>query len=282
MKKLKPVLFSLLICGALFFSGCAMAITGSAKVEKECFTKQKTYALVTIAASKEFAGEQGFFQMFQKNEDIAGIDTQPVIDELVPIIRAKLAQTGYFTSVPMKQIVNSKPYLKLPEDEKIQQVAFLKNELNVARGYKYFDDSQKLAQLARDLGVDGVLCVQMNFSVVSMKSELYIAVIAVGKKEYASSAGISVVAYDTEGNILWKDSTMKQAEPGDKKAIVLLDTSDLSGTDFEKMHPSAVLVGSHAVDVLVQRFQDTMEGKKTSVFQKIRDKESEKATQTKS
>ncbi len=81
--------------------------------------------------------------------------------------------------------------------------------------------------------------------------------------------------------MIWEDTTVKEAEPGDKKAIVLLDISDVTGTDFEKMHPSAVLVGSHAVDVLVQRFKDTIEGKKTGIFQKVKDKDSREATKTK-
>jgi hypothetical protein len=148
----------------------------------------------------------------------------------------------------------------------------------VAKGYKYFSDPQKLARLARELNVDGVICVEMNFTVESMKSSVYLAMVTLGKKEYAASVAISVIAYDRDGNVLWKDSTMKQAEPGDKKAIVVLDVSDFSGTDFEKMHPSAVLIGGHAVNVILQRFQDTMEGKGTSVFQRVRDKETKQAT----
>lgn len=278
MKKQRAILVTLALCLALMFSGCTMAVTGKAKVHQDSFGEQKKFAVVTIASGKEFSGEKGFFQMFQKAENIKGIDTQPVIDKLMPVIRTKFSQTGYYTSVPMKTIVNSKSYKNLQEDEKIQKVAFFKRELNVANGYKYFSDPKKLAQLARDLKVDGVICVTMDFSVMAMKSSLSVAGATFGKKEYATNATISVIAYDAEGNMLWKDVTIKQAEPGDKKAIVVMDFSDFASTNFEKMHPSAFLIGEHAVDVIVRRLQDTMEGKGTSIFQRVRDKETKQAT----
>jgi hypothetical protein len=245
---------------------------------------------VTISAAKEFSGEKGFFQMFEDDENIRGINTQPVVDDLVPVIRKKLAQTGYFTSVPMKKIVNSSSYKLLEEDEKVQSAGIFSTELNVGNGYKYLADEQKLSQLARDLEVDGVICVNMAFSVVAMKSSLSLAAsnslgglpLSVGEKEYASSVSMTLTAYDADGNMIWEDSTAKQAEPGDEKAIVLMDLSDLTDTNFEKMHPSAVLIGSYATDILVERFQSTMEGEKTSIFQKTKDQGSKEATQKES
>jgi hypothetical protein len=267
-----------------------MAITGRADVDQQSFTKEKKYALVTISAAKKFSGEKGLFQMFKDNENIKGINTQPVVDELVPVIRRKLAQTGYFTSVPMKTIVNSPSYQLLAEDEKVRSAGIFSTELNVGDGYKYLADEQKLSRLARDLYVDGVICVNMAFSVVAMKSALGLAAsnllgglpLSVGEKEYASSVAMSLTAYDTAGNLIWEDSTVKQAEPGDEKAIVLMDLSDLTDTNFEKMHPSAVLIGSYATDILIERFQSTMEGKKTSIFQKTKDAGSKVATQKES
>ena len=282
--------FWLFLAAAFLLTGCSMALTGRAEVEKQAFTKEKKYALVTISASKEFSGEQGFFQMFKDNENIRGINTQPVVDELVPVIRKKLAQTGYFTSVPMTNIVNNPSYKLLQEDEKVRRAGIFSIEQNVGYGYKYLADEQKLSQLARDLDVDGVICVNMNFSVVAMKSALSAAAsnllgglpLSVGEKEYSSNVSMTLTAYDADGHLIWEDSTAKQAEPGDEKAIVLMDLSDLTDTNFEKMHPSAVLIGSYATDVLVERFQSTMEGKKTSIFQKTRDDGSKEATQKKS
>ena len=283
-------IFWLFLAVAVVLSGCSMAITGRAEVDQQAFTKEKKYALVTISSAKEFSGEKGLFQMFQDNENIRGINTQPVVDELVPVIRKKLAQTGYFTSVPMQIIVNSPSYKLMEEDEKVRRAGIFSIEQNVGNGYKYLDNEQKLSQLARDLEVDGVICVNMNFTIVAMKSALGAAAsnflgglpLSVGEKEYASSVSMSLTAYDAAGDLIWEDSTAKQAEPGDEKAIVLLDLSDLTDTNFEKMHPSAVLIAGYATDVLIERFQSTMEGNKTSIFQRTKDDGSKEATQKKS
>ena len=272
MKRSNTIIVSLVVMLGLALTGCApMALTGRATVQLDAFTKQKTFAVVTITAAKEFHAEKGMSQLFKDVDEIPGANTQPIIDKLTPVIRTKFAKTKYFTSMPKKRIVNSKAYKKLEEDERIQKVLFMKIPLNVASGYKYISDPQKMAQLARDLNVDGVIGVFMSFTIQSMKSGVNIAGISFGKKEYASNAAITVLAYDREGKVLWKDSTIKQAEPGDKKAIILMDFSDMTKTNFLKMHPSAVLIGQRAIDVLLSRFSDTMEGKKTSSFQKIKE-----------
>jgi len=278
MKVLYGRLVVVMIGMALMTSGCVMAITGSAKVEKEAFTPKKKYALVSVAAVKEFSGEKGMSQMFTSMEDIEGTDTQPIIDALVPTIRARFAKTGYFTSIPMKQIVNSKAYKAVEEDEKTLKVAFFTSEINPATGYKYISDTEKLAKLARDLNVDGVITVMMSFSIASMKSGVGIAGLTFGKKEYASNATITAMAYDRNGEVIYKDTTVKEADPDDKKSIVVFDTSDWSATHFKEMHPSAVRVGAYSVDVLLERFADTMEGRGTSSFQRVRSKESREAT----
>jgi hypothetical protein len=83
-------------------------------------------------------------------------------------------------------------------------------------------------------------------------------------------ASISAVAYNKDGEVIWKDSTLKEAEPGDNKAIILIDTSNMTSTNFEKLHPSAIEIGGKAVDVLLARFDDTMAGKKTSMMQSVK------------
>ena len=83
-------------------------------------------------------------------------------------------------------------------------------------------------------------------------------------------ASITAIAYNKNGEVIWKDSTLKEADPGDSKAIILLDTSNITNTDFEKFHPSAVEIGGKAVDVLLARLDDTIEGKSVSSFQSLK------------
>lgn len=150
------------------------------------------------------------------------------------------------------------------------KVLFMSDEINVAKNYKYLSDPAKYAQLAKDLDVDGVIGITMGFSVTSDKGGLSINGLSFGRKAYSPMASITAIAYDRDGKVLWKDTTVKQAEPGDKKAIFLLDFTDITGTNYTKLHPKAIEIGSKAVDVLLARLDDTLAGKGTSSIQSMK------------
>jgi hypothetical protein len=259
------------VCYMAAMIGCApVAITGKAKVQQDSFGAKKQFAVVTIASVKDFHGEKGITQMFKKTDDIPGANTQPILDQLSPKIIKTLEKSEHFKLVPESKVLASKAYKRINEDERTQKVLIKNIDLNVAKNYKYVSTPEKLAELARDLNVDGVITVVMNFSITSGKSWLSVAGLTVGKKEYSVIASISALAYDQDGELIWKDTAIKQAEPGDKKAIVLLDFTDLTKTNFTKLHPSAITIGNKAVDVLLARFSSTMEGEKVSIFQKMK------------
>jgi hypothetical protein len=264
-----------MVISAVFFmvtmSGCApVAITGKVKAQQDAFGAKKELAVVTIASVKELHGEKGVTQLFKKTDDIPGANTQPILDQLRPEIIKTLRKSKHFNLVPESRVLNSKAYKRAAEDERRQKVLYKNIDLNVAKNYKYFSEPEKLAQLAKDLKVDGVITIVMNFSISSGKSWLSVAGVTVGKKEYSVVASISALTYDREGELIWKDTAIKQAEPGDKKAIVLLDLTDLTKTNFEKLHPSAVTIGGEAVNVLLARFNDSVEGRRVSRFQRLK------------
>jgi len=266
---------SIIVISALFFvvtaNGCSpLAITGKVKTQQDAFGAKKEFAVVTIASVKEIHGEKGITQVFKNTDDIPGANTQPIIDQLKPEIIKTLQKTEHFKLVPEGTVLKSKAYKRTEEDERIHRVLIKNVDLNVAKGYKYFSKPEKLAQMAKDLNVDGVITILMNFSISSGKSWLSVAGLTVGKKEYSVVASISALAYDREGKLVWKDTAIKQAEPGDKKAIVLLDLTDLTNTNFEKLHPSAITIGGKAVNVILARLDDSVEGKSVSFFQKLK------------
>lgn len=51
---------------------------------------------------------------------------------------------------------------------------------------------------------------------------------------------------------------------------MLIDVTDATKTNFEKFHPSAIEIGNKAVDVLLARFDDTMSGKSSNMFQSLK------------
>ena len=255
----------------LLLSACApMTITGSADVDKTAFGTKNRFAVVSIASMKDFYGEKGLTQMFKSSDEIPGANTQPLIDTLAPQIVSTLDKSGNFILVPEREVLSSAAYRKVPEDEKIMKVLFMTKDLNAARNYKYFSDPQKYAELARRLDVDGVIGITTNFSLTAGKSFVSVAGLSLGKKQYSVMAASTAIAYDREGNVIWKDSTVKQAEPGDTKAIILLDFTDLTATNFEKLHPSALTIGGKSIEVLLTRFDDTIAGNKVSGIQFMR------------
>ena len=266
---------SIIVISAVFFmvtmSGCApVAITGKVKAQQDSFGAKKKFAVVTIASVKELHGEKGITQIFKKTDDIPGANTQPILDKLRPEIIKTLQKSEHFKLVPESKVLKSKVYKKAREDERKHKVLFKNVDINIAKNYKYFSKPEKLAQLAKDLKVDGVITIVMNFSISSGKSWLSVAGLTVGKKEYSVVASSSALAYDREGKLIWEDTAIKQAEPGDKKAIVLLDLTDLTKTNFKKLHPSAITIGGKAVNVLLARFSDSVEGRRVSMFQKLK------------
>jgi len=266
---------SIIVISAVFFmvtmSGCApVAITGKVKAQQDAFGAKKEFAVVSIASIKELHGEKGITQIFKKTDDIPGANTQPILDQLRPEIIKTLTKSKHFKLVPESSVLKSKVYKKTMEDERKHKVLYKNVDINVAKNYKYFSKPEKLAQLAKDFKVDGVITIVMNFTISSGKSWLSVAGVTLGKKEYSVIASISALAYDREGKLIWKDTAIKQAEPGDKKAIVLLDLTDLTKTNFKKLHPSAITIGGKAVNVLLARFNDSMEGKSVSIFQKLK------------
>ncbi|HEX2531983.1 MAG TPA: hypothetical protein VHK70_11035 [Burkholderiaceae bacterium] len=268
---LKISSLALTIIVGFMISGCApMTITGAADVDKGAFGTKKKFAVVSIASLKTFQGEKGLFQMFKSTDEIQGADTQPIVDKLKPKIISAFGNSKHFTLMPESTVLSSRAYRSFSEDERIVKVLFMSEPINVANRYKYISDEQKYAKLAKDLGVDGVIGVTLNFGVSTGGGALSINGLSLGQKSYSSMASISAVAYNKNGKVIWKDSTVKQAEPGDKSAIILIDTSHLSGTNFEKLHPSAVEIGGKAVDVLLARFDDTIAGKSVSRIQSVK------------
>ncbi len=271
MLTLRVYSLALTVIVGLMVSGCAqMVITGSADVDKQAFGAKKKFAVVSIASMKTFRGEQGLGQMFKNNDDIPGMNTQPLINKLDHKIIVTLGKSKYFTLLPEDKVLSSKAYKNLAEDERVMKVLFMSETMNAANNYKYISDEKKYAKLAKDLGVDGVIGITVNFSITSGGGKLNVMGLSLGKKSYSATATITAIAYNKNGAVIWKDSTMKEADPDDTKAIILIDTSSITDTNFEKLHPSAIEIGGKAADILLARLDDTMAGKEVSRIQSVK------------
>lgn len=256
----------------LLLLGCAprYSITGATDLDKSAFGEKKRFAVVSISSHKTIAGDKGLTGLFKNADEIPGANTQPLIDQLSPKIISVLGESRHFNLVPANTVLSSNAYKNIDEDERIMKILFTKNQINVAPDYKYISNSEKYAQLAKELGVDGVIGITATFAVVSDKGWLSINGLTLGKKNYRATSGVSAVAYNRDGKEIWSDVAVKEAEPGDSKAILLIDISDFSSADMMKLHPSFLSIGDKAVNALLARFDDTMAGKKVSKVQNPR------------
>lgn len=263
----------LLIAAVLgwLLAGCTpMVVTGAPDVDKTAFGARKRFAVVSIAALKTFQGERSLADTFKSADEVAGANTQPLINQLNPKIMHALSRSHRFTLMPESRVLTNRAYRSLPEDPRAVKVLFMSADMNVANNYHYFSEPEKYAKLARDLGVDGVIGITMNFGISTGGGNFNINGLSFGKKNYSATATISAVAYNQKGDVIWKDSTVKEADPGDSRAVIVIDTSAFSGADFEKFHPSAVEIGGKAVDVLLARFDDAIAGKDVERVQSVK------------
>ena len=206
---------------SLIASGCISSrtlISGSADVDIKSFGAKKKFAVVSIASTKTFQGKQSYAQIFTSNDKIKGVDTQPIVNKLRPIIINALSKSKHFTLTPEDTVLASKTYKSLVEDEKTIKVLFSSMDMNVANNYKYISDEKKYAKLANELGVDGVIGFTMHFRIVNYRKQTF----GFGSESFSSTAFVSAMAYNKEGTVIWKDSTMREAEAGDTKSIIVM------------------------------------------------------------
>ncbi len=248
----------LLVLMALIFSmalsGCGAIMGGGLKINKDQFGPSKKYALIYISSDKTIAYKESLLDKKDDPEREKAENTQPIIDKLMPKIRAKLAKTGYFRSLPMKTIVNSKSYKSMKEDSKIRDLGIYGTRVhNVAKGYKYFREDEKEKRIARDLNVDGLITIHLQFEAGNLAPTSSTAKVTFTSNRKYSVVTASIYARDRDTNSVWRDFEVKI-----NQSVVITSTS---GKNLYALHPTSLKAAEEAIDVLIRRFQNAMEGK---------------------
>ena len=120
-------------------------------------------------------------------------DSQQVLDRSIPHIVASLAKTDRYLLLPQASILSDQAYTKVtPETNS----AF--NHTNVARGYKRISKQAQLAALARDMGLDGAIHVDVDFA-YSNEGTNIVGLVDFGKN-YAT-VKINVTAVNSDGKV---------------------------------------------------------------------------------
>lgn len=251
MKALRELLFVGIAVIMFLFAGCATTITPGAKIDTESFSKIKKIAIVTIAGTKEIKAKKGVFQSFK---DVPEQNTQPVIDKLRPEVINAFQKSKHLKVESEKRVLKAAAYRHLKADEPVQKVAVWTLDFNTAQGYKFIRDPEKLSKLAKDLNVDAVVAVRMNFWVNSGVAGGF----GIGVKRFKVVTGLYAVAYDKNGKEVWTDSVHESSELADSQFVFI---ADVRNVDFEKLKPHAFNSAKEALGVLVGRLDDGLDGK---------------------
>jgi len=177
-----------------------LAACASSQVNSSAFSKPRTLALVSVAAT------------------VSGLATGAAQDRQIAadLVRVSLNEIGhsrYVRLVPEATVLRSKAY-KAIKDEGPTFLGVL------APGYKRFtfeDEKTHLQALAKELKVDGFLFVQGAYG----KKDSGVGVGGLFGVPIPITAGRShpyavyaVVAYDVKGDVLWQDQIQKTSDEG--------------------------------------------------------------------
>lgn len=163
--------------------------------DTEAFGKSKKFAVVTVAANPEIGITVDGVARNPRPELDYRKDVTRILRETTPLILKELEQSPYYTLISPRTVLTNKAYRTATTDD--PKSAMLASLMLTAPGYKFFGTEGRLAQLARDLNVDAVLVVSVDYA------SGYIAAGNGGVQR--GRAVVSVNAVNQAGNVVWKD-----------------------------------------------------------------------------
>ena len=218
----------LALIGGFLLAGLAGCGSIGTIHQPEAFGTTKTYAVVTVMASEKVGcqglggnpcngGVVGLVNTLAKSNAYSE-DAAEVLESTYPVALKALRSSANLKIVDVKA---QRAYRDAPADE--QPGGMMRPRHAVAKGYKYFSD-EKLAKLAGDLKVDGVITVTLSYTAAF--SGVQVAGLGGG---YKASTTVMVRAVDKGGKTVWFDYATAQSDGS---------AGTVAGTvDFPKLRP---------------------------------------------
>jgi hypothetical protein len=211
----------------------ALSACNMRTVRRDAFGPKKTYAVVSIHAHHKIQphgntqGMGSLTGLVKSAKKDAGrtADVAEALEEGAGIVLRALRGSRHYQLLAEERVLRSAVYAKAAGDD--PDGTFLK--FKAAKGYKYFAprSKQKLAQLARELKVDGVIVAQLNYGFLF--SGVSAAGLVAGGK-HRGSLMLTVVAYDRDGAPVWTDVIQAKSEK-------TIGTAAANVADFPKLRP---------------------------------------------
>lgn len=220
----------------VLLSGCATSV-----YKAEAFTPAKRYAVVSIAAGEDIDGGSpgmgttlsGLMKAVVSSESGFSASSAKILEESAPRVVKALGTQNRFTVVPDKTTKANAAFKAAIADEPVTKVAIFQTRFNVAPGYKFFSDEQKLGELARKMKVDGVICVRLYYKAGESKVGIN-GMLAAGT--HSGNTRMEVWAVDSSGQRIWWDTFSESSKDsvafiGDAVNFVTLHPLLLQSTD---------------------------------------------------
>ena len=199
------------------------------KQDAAAFGSDKIFGIVSITAVSKIheVGADGTFTgLFSAMSEDRGFleNSQQILDKSIPYVVGSMSRTSKYLLLPQQNILADQAYAGVTSES---NSAF--NHNNVARGYKRITSKQHLASLARELGLDGAMHVQISYGFSNEGTNIG-GLVNYGRN--FASVKVNVTAVDDRGKVIWKAS-----EASLSKQPVTSDNQIGSAANFRMLEP---------------------------------------------
>ncbi len=188
-------------------------IFGIVSITAEVYIAQVDSDSSLSGALSALSSDKGFLQ-----------NSQQMLDKSIPTVFSSMSKTNNYILLPEKNVTDDNVYANTRASGNS-----MFGKKNIARGYKRISDKKNMASLARDLGLDAAVHVNITYG-YSIDGTNYNGLVQVGKN-YAT-VKVDLMAVNQDGKVIWKESDATLAE-----RPVSSDSQVGDAANFKKLEP---------------------------------------------
>ncbi|MDH3635409.1 MAG: hypothetical protein OES20_11965 [Gammaproteobacteria bacterium] len=188
-------------------------IFGIVSITAEPYITQVDADSSLSGAFSALSSDKGFFE-----------NSQQMLDKSIPTVFSSMSKTNNYLLLPEKNVTGDSNYANTKTSGNS-----IFGKKNIARGYKRISDKKNLASLARDLGLDAAVHVNISYG-YSIDGTNYNGLVQVGKN--FATVKVDLMAVNQDGKVIWKESDATVA-----KSPVSSSSQVGDAADFKKLEP---------------------------------------------
>lgn len=194
----------------LMLTGCM-----TTPYKAESFGPGKRFAVVSIVTSEEIQGASaqgaslsGLIKAAASSESGFSAKADVLFQQTAPLVEKALAGQKAISTLPPAKVKADPAYAAAKGDEPVHKFAWMTAKLLVAPGYKYFGSEKALADMARQMNLDGVITVNLMFQVAETK----VGTLGMAAGTHRAVTTVMVSAVGRDGRRLWVEQFKGEAK----------------------------------------------------------------------